>query len=168
MVAADLYRDAFIANCAAPESERVLIAAPTTADDIEKSYVEMAARHRERVANESSASAGDVAPDADASAAAQETAPKAETKVRPAKGRTRVKQQIAAGNHLRVAAIEKMGKIALQEWVRAIGVMLSRAEQEDVGTMRTKLTAELRRLGVSEWSVNSAVNSVGVADNGEV
>ena len=146
-VAADLYRQQFIRNCAVPEDERLLIRAPTTEDEIEKLYVAMAKRKREfnHAASSSSVAAaqavnsGDAATQAvdfgvvavstdaeEARASAEATADddvKSEVAaVKSYDGRQRVKRSIEGGRVLAKEEIATMGKKYLNEYLRAMYV----------------------------------------------
>jgi hypothetical protein len=163
-VAADLYRDAFIANCAAVESERILICAPTTAAMIKQSYEQMARDHRARVAQASKTPSSEhaaAAIDGDEPAAMQEEEPEAsedaakpEAKRRASKGRVRWKGLIADGRALHANEVNTMGCTPLSEYLRAMGVKLTRQTQGDLAYLRSEALRQLRDLGGSQWSVS--------------
>lgn len=164
--AADLYRDAFIANCAAAESERVLISAPTTAEMIQQSFEQMARSHRERVAEVARTDASEPAAAATDAVASDEpqnvqqdasgasgAAAKPEEKQRASKGRTRWKEQIAGGRPLLASEVPVLGSKALSEYLRAMGATLTRSEQGDIEYLRRESLRLLRDMGVTQWSV---------------
>ena len=173
-IAADLYRTAFIQNCAVPEEERLHIRSSTTAEMIQESYVAMAARHREFIATASDTPAADTAPavdsatTADAAHAADAALPAppavtggdvaaagADKPKKALKGHARWKAKIDAGHVLTLNSVPTLGNTPVRIYLRAMGVSLTREDVASIDTMRSKLLAALRERGVTQWSVNT-------------
>jgi hypothetical protein len=144
-IASDLYREAFIRNCAA---ERALIRASTTPEIIEQCYVEMA-KNREFVAETMrtdadalvapspppavpalAGAAAESAPEVDESA--QEAAEASEVKPKKLRGRARWHALVEGGRVLELQEATTMGQDPLAVYLRAMGVKLTREQQGDV------------------------------------
>ena len=64
----------------------------------------------------------------------------------------RWKGLIAEGRALHASEVNTMGCKALSEYLRAMGVKLTRQNQGDVEYLRAEALRRLRELGVSQWS----------------
>ena len=71
-----------------------------------------------------------------------------------AKGRMKWREKIADGLALQQGEVGTLGAIALSEYLRAMGVKVSREDERDVEKLRTSAQDELQRRGVPAWSVN--------------
>ena len=148
-IASDLYREAFIRNCAAPEEERALIRASTTPEMIEQCYVEMAKKNREFVAETMrtdadalvapspppavpalAGAAAESAPEVDESA--QEAAEASEVKPKKLRRRARWHALVEGGRVLELQEATTMGQDPLAVYLRAMGVKLTREQQGDL------------------------------------
>ena len=79
---------------------------------------------------------------------------KPDEKHRPSK-RAKLKDQISQGRVLHASEVSGLGCKMLSEFLRAMGVKLSRAQQGDASYMCAELSQRLRDMGVNQWPVNS-------------
>ena len=180
-VAADLYRQAFMSNCAADESARIMIRAPTTAEFIKSKYEAMAAQHRSRAAEADAAneatSEQPAAPEQPAvpppppppslppqppqppppSAAKCEERPSAAKCVQSVNKREVWKQRINEGRAITEAEVGTLGCMPLCAYLRAMGVSVDRNAQKDAPELRRLMGAELARRGVNSWCVTDVL-----------
>ena len=172
--AAELYGEAYRANCSVDEEMRQLIRGPTTGELIQQSYEALSANHRAFVA--SKAAAGEVAAQAvdavlqhegqaameavdvrsDAVGAAAGSEVKVE-KVSKGSARQRWKEKIEAGRVLTLEtdidgpADRRLGDKPLEAYLKAMGESVTREDREGAGGVRGKLKRVFSERGIDRW-----------------
>ena len=174
--AAELYGNKYIENCAVPEVDRLFIRAPTSADQIKASFEAMSKNQRAFVTSAQSAgavAAQTASESADATSDVPPAASNAQNVVSSERNEPEVKeiarsgtqaqaekrwrQQIQTGRPLTLDDLDgarPIGKKALTQYLRAMGVSVTRAELKSNDGVKERPRLVLRALGVDRWSVS--------------